>query len=74
MYSVEISKFISTLTYKNIPQEVILRAKELILDCIGVGIAGGREKSVQNAIKTIKKLPGGGGECKIWGAERKICT
>jgi len=72
MYSVEISKFISTLTYKNIPQEVILRAKELILDCIGVGIAGGREKSVQNAIKTIKKLPGGGGECKIWGQNAKF--
>lgn len=72
MYSVKIAEFISHLEYRKIPRETISRAKELMLDCVGVGIAGNDENSVKNAIKAIKNLPASSGEAKVWGQNKKF--
>lgn len=72
MYSVKIAKFISSIEYESIPKEVILRAKELILDTIGVAIAGSSEKSVINAIRSISCLTNSKGKAKVWGCSKKF--
>ena len=72
MYSDDIARFVSNLKFDRIPKDVISRAKELMLDCVGVAIAGSSEMSVKNAIKALEKLPSSKGECKIWGHRKKL--
>lgn len=72
MHSIEIAKFISNISYENIPKNVFARAKELMLDTLGVAIAGSNEECVRNAIKTMDCLPNSKGEAKIWGHNKKV--
>ncbi|WP_033917133.1 MmgE/PrpD family protein [Campylobacter sputorum] len=72
MYAEILAQFISSLKYDDIPKDVIKKAKELMLDTIGVSIAGRKEQSVIDAIKTIKNLPNSKGEAKIWSSDLKF--
>lgn len=72
MFSLNIAKFLASLRYEKIPQDVVLRAKELILDTIGVALASSNEPSVINALKTMKNLPYSTGNSKVWGFEEKL--
>lgn len=72
MYSIKIAKFITSVCFDDFPKEVVSRAKELLLDTIGVGIAGSDEDSVKNAVKAIASLPNSQGKVKIWGHDKKF--
>ncbi len=56
-YSEILADFIFNLKYENIPNTVVQRAKELMLDSLGTAIAASKEECVLNAfIKICKKV------------------
>ncbi len=44
-YTAKIADFVAEAAYEEIPAEALEVAKTAILDCIGVTLAGSREKS-----------------------------
>ena len=65
MRSEILADFMLDLTFSAIPQSVVERAKELMLDAFGVAIAGSKEPCVTNAINAFKNIAAG--SCNIWG-------
>ena len=55
-YSEILADFIFNLKYENIPNAVVQRAKELMLDSLGTAIAASKEESVLNAFKAFENL------------------
>ncbi|MBK1973746.1 MmgE/PrpD family protein [Campylobacter sp. TTU-622] len=55
-YSEILADFIFNLKYENIPNVVIQRAKELMLDSLGTAIAASKEECVLNVFKTFENL------------------
>jgi len=56
-YSEEISSFVSELKYKDIPKEVIYKAKLHLLDTLGVAISFSRNSIIKDTVvKTVKEL------------------
>lgn len=55
-YSEILADFILNIRYENIPDVVVQRAKELMLDSFGTAIAASNEECVLNAFKTFKNL------------------
>ncbi|EAI4316943.1 MmgE/PrpD family protein [Campylobacter coli] len=56
LYSEILADFIFNLQYENIPDTVVQRAKELILDSLGTAIAASKEECVLNAFKAFENL------------------
>ena len=71
-YSEKLADFI--VNSKQIPLESSKRAKELMIDALGVALAGRNEACVNNAINALKSLPNSGGNCKIWGKEERLSS
>lgn len=74
LYSEIIANFIFSLEYDEIPLEVKNRAKDLMLDTLGVALAGSKEECVKNAITAFKKIPSTRGEAKVWGSEERFAS
>ncbi|EFZ9401885.1 MmgE/PrpD family protein [Campylobacter jejuni] len=55
-YSEILADFIFNLKYENIPNAVVQRAKELMLDSLGTAIAASKEECVLNAFKAFENL------------------
>ena len=55
-YSEILADFMVSLRYENIPNAVIQRAKELMLDSLGTAIAASKEECVLNAFKAFENL------------------
>lgn len=72
LYSEILADFIINLEFEKIPNEVISRAKDLMLDTLGVGLAGSKEEVVQNAINALKAMPNSNILSQIWGKNEKI--
>ncbi|WP_415858834.1 MmgE/PrpD family protein [Campylobacter molothri] len=51
-YGKKLADFITKLNFNDIPQNVIQRAKELMLDSLGTALAAHKEEYVLNALKT----------------------
>lgn len=70
-YSEILADFIFNLKYENIPDAVVQRAKELMLDSLGTAIAASKEECVLNAFKAfdalslVKNTP-------IWASDKKL--
>lgn len=71
-YSENLAKFVHELSYESLGQNVIQRAKELMIDCIGVAIAGSKEQSAKNAILAIKNMPNTQGNIKLWANDERF--
>ncbi|HEA8164336.1 TPA: MmgE/PrpD family protein [Campylobacter coli] len=56
LYSEILADFIFNLRYENIPDAVVQRAKELMLDSLGTAIAASKEECVLNAFKAFENL------------------
>lgn len=56
LYSEILADFIFNLQYENIPDAVVQRAKELMLDSLGTAIAASKEECVLNAFKAFEKF------------------
>ncbi|HHD0454685.1 TPA: MmgE/PrpD family protein [Campylobacter coli] len=56
LYSEILADFIFNLQYENIPDAVVQRAKELMLDSLGTAIAASKEECVLNAFKAFENL------------------
>ena len=56
-YSEEISNFVSNLKYKDIPKEVVYRAKLHLLDSLGVALSSSQNPIITDSIiKTLKDI------------------
>lgn len=55
-YSEILADFIFNLKYENIPNTVVQRTKELMLDSLGTAIAASKEECVLNAFKAFENL------------------
>lgn len=71
-YSETLAKFVSELSYESLPQSVIKRAKELMIDCIGVAFAGSKEQSAKNVISALKSMPNTKGNIKLWANDERF--
>ncbi|MCU0559229.1 MAG: MmgE/PrpD family protein [Desulfobacterales bacterium] len=67
----ELAHFIHDLSFASLPDTVIHHAKRCLLDLIGVGIAGSRQRA---AVMVRRLLPamGGGEEATLWGSDAKV--
>ncbi len=66
--SVECAKFVSNLTYQDLPNEVIDFVKKDILDWIGCAIAGSADPASQ-PIKKVTHLLGNNPQASVFGCE-----
>lgn len=62
--TVRLANFVSSLTYENLPSEVITKTKELILDQIGCELAGSILPWSKIAYEYIKSM-NAGGKCTV---------
>ncbi|TKX32220.1 MmgE/PrpD family protein [Campylobacter aviculae] len=67
-YSEKLAEFIMKLHFDDIPQNVICRAKELMLDSLGTALAAHKEECVLNALNALKTE----GNTTVWGQDQKI--
>ncbi|MBZ7948384.1 MmgE/PrpD family protein [Campylobacter sp. RM9929] len=67
-YSEKFADFITKLNFNDIPQNVIQRAKELMLDSLGTALAAHKEECVLNALSALKTS----GDTVVWGQKEKI--
>ena len=67
-YSEKFADFITKLNFNDIPQNVIQRAKELMLDSLGTALAVHKEECVLNALSALKTS----GDTVAWGQKEKI--
>lgn len=72
MYSEILADFIINLKFEKIPKNAIDRAKELMLDTIGVCIAGSNESSVASAIKAFEGIQAAKGDVEIFSKRAKF--
>lgn len=68
LYSEKLADFIVNTSYEDIPADVKTRAKELMLDTIGVALAGCKNDAILKAIKAFKSE---NGNTSIWGSDFK---
>ena len=62
----KIAEYIVGITFNEIPQKVISFAKQCILDCLGVALAGSTSPAVKIVNKLVKELEGKP-EAVVWG-------
>lgn len=67
----QLAKFVAELDYDNIPDEVVMRAKILMLDLIGVGVRARHEAdSTQAMMRATEILGADSGTCGVFGDSR----
>lgn len=60
------ARFVSELTYEELPAEVVAAAKRHILDTVGVGLRGAREPMPTAALTGIQSFAGAPQEATVW--------
>lgn len=68
LYSEKLADFVINTKYEDIPTNVITRAKELMLDTVGVAIAGSTNDAI---LKSIKAFKDENANVSIWGSDFK---
>ena len=66
-YSRQMADFASSLRLADVPEEVIARAKGLILDGLGCGLYGSDLRWTRILAGVVKRLEPMGGQASIWG-------
>ena len=65
----ELANFVTRTRYEDLPIDVVDRAKQLILDTVGMVLAGSRTEQGKMIIAFVKRIDGRK-ECTILGGER----
>jgi aconitate decarboxylase len=68
-FTKELAAFIAGLTWDNIPDTVVERAKYIILDGLGCGLYGSLQPWSQIMVDTLRKLDGDTGKATVWGRD-----
>jgi len=66
----QLAKFIKEIQFEDLPDIVIEKAKENILDTLGSALASANTADISNMIKEIKKYDSQN-NCTIWGSNKK---
>lgn len=67
----ELARFLARTTYSDIPDEVIARAKHLMLDGFGCGLLAAKLDWSKRAVETLRALDGDG-PAGVWGWKVKM--
>ena len=73
-YSRQLAEFAANLKLSDVPEEVIARAKAIILDGLGCGLFGAKLEWTQILAGVIKQLEPHGGQASIWGRGETACA
>ena len=57
-YSRQLADFVRATRFEDIPGPVTARAKQLLIDTLGVGLAGSRHPNAVRALAGIRAIPG----------------
>ena len=72
-YTQELSRFVANLRYEDLPQEVVQKAKEILIQSVGAALAAQRMPMAQNMREIALKRNGGtGGACTAWGTGESL--
>lgn len=66
-----LAQFALDLRFEDLPPEVVLRAKELILDLLGVGLAA-RALPASEAMVSVVRAMGGTPQSTVWGSGERV--
>lgn len=66
-YSEKYADFILSLDIDHLDLQIINKAKELMIDTIGVALAGSQQTTVHKIIEGLNQLTYTKGDCSIWG-------
>lgn len=66
-----LAQFAHDLSYEDIPQEVVVAAKEHLLDTMGVALAG-RDEEAGAAARGVVDEWGGSAAATMWGGKRRL--
>jgi aconitate decarboxylase len=66
-YTRQLAEFAGNLKLSDVPEDVIARAKSVILDGLGCGLFGANVKWTQILSGVVKRLEPEGGHASIWG-------
>lgn len=67
----ELSRFVVKNDLSSVPEDVVLRAKHLILDGVGCGLLAARLDWSKRAVETLRDLEGSG-RAAVWGWGEKV--
>lgn len=71
-YTEKLAQYTSDLTYEELPEEVILQAKKIILHTVAAALAGVNTKQGIDAAKLAKEQGGGTRQATIFGHAEKV--
>ncbi|MDY4279873.1 MAG: MmgE/PrpD family protein [[Pasteurella] mairii] len=71
-YSEKYADFLLSLKLENIPESVINKAKELMIDTIGTALAGSQQETVKYFLDGISSLVLASGDYQVWGRTDKL--
>ncbi|WP_306152115.1 MmgE/PrpD family protein [Roseovarius sp. MMSF_3281] len=71
-YSQELAAFVCTLTTEKIPEGTRARARQLMTDTLGVGLAGTRHPNFKNAMAAVSVIPGTRGDHPVIGCSTRF--
>jgi 2-methylcitrate dehydratase PrpD len=66
-YTRQLADFAANLKLADVPEDVIVRAKSIILDGLGCGLFGANLKWTKILAGVVKRLDPRGGDASIWG-------
>ena len=67
-YSSQLADFAADLQLSSVPDEVVARAKSVILDGLGCGLFGAKLEWARILSDVVKRLEPAGGHASIWGS------
>lgn len=70
-HSQRISRFVNGLRLRDIPEEVVARARLHLLDTFGVALRGSAQPHAVHALNAISDMPDSGGRSSVWWAKDK---
>lgn len=66
----QLARFLSELSYEDLPEEVVRAARMCLLDTLASAIGGVNNTQVQKVTAEYLKLAGENGRIKLWGREK----
>lgn len=73
-YSKQLAAFACALTFEQIPDRTIKRAKQLLIDTLGVGLSGSRHPNFISALDGVASIPGSSGRSPVIGSRVRLAT
>lgn len=67
----QLARFAAGLRFDDLPPQVVQRAKQLILDLVGVALAA-RDMPASEAVRAVVRGMGGTAESTVWGSGEKL--